>query len=81
MLNSEKDNLDQILLSQKSLWQSDLTIRRNESVKLFADLKQCSEELSNRIVLSPTGGEIIQSSDIQTGSIVTPGTKNCRDIS
>ena len=38
-------------------------------------MKQCSEELSNRIVLSPTGGEIIQSSDIQTGSIVTPGQK------
>jgi len=75
LLISERDNLDQILLSQKSLWQSDLTIRRNESVKLLADMKQCSEELSNRIVLSPTGGEIIQSSDIQTGSIVTPGQK------
>ena len=74
-LTSEKDNLDQILLSQKSLWQSDLTIRRNDSVKLFADLKQCSEELANRIVLAPTGGEIIQSSDIQTGSIVSPGMK------
>ena len=75
LLISERDNLDQILLSQKSLWHSDLTIRRNESVKLLADMKQCSEELSNRIVLSPTGGEIIQSSDIQTGSIVTPGQK------
>src|SRR5665811_739796 len=38
-------------------------------------MKQCSEEVSNRIVLSPTGGEIIQSSHIQTGSIVTPGQK------
>jgi HlyD family secretion protein len=75
LLTSEKDNLDQILLSQKSQWQSDLTIRRNDSVKLLADLKQCSEELTNRIVLAPTAGEIIQSSDIQTGSIVAPGQK------
>lgn len=75
MVTSEKDNLDHILLSQKSLWQSDLTIRRNDSVKLLAELKQCSEDLTNRIVLAPTNGEIIQSSDIQTGSIVTPGQK------
>ena len=75
LLNSEKNNLDQILISQKSLWQSDLTVRKNESVGLLADLKQYSEELSNRIVLAPTGGEIIQSSDIQTGSIVSPGMK------
>ena len=75
MLNSEKDNLNQILLSQKSLWQNDLTLRRNDSVKLLADLKQCAEELVNRIVLAPTNGEIIQSSDIQTGSIVTSGQK------
>jgi HlyD family secretion protein len=74
-LNSEKDNLNQILLSQKSLWQNDLTLRRNESVTLLADLKQCSEALTNRIVLAPTDGEIIQSSDIQTGSIVTSGQK------
>jgi HlyD family secretion protein len=75
LLNSEKDNLNQVLLSQKSIWQNDLTLRRNESVTLLADLKQCSEELTNRIVLAPTGGEIIQSSDIQTGSIVSPGQK------
>jgi HlyD family secretion protein len=75
LLNSEKYNLDQMLISQKSLWQSDLTIRRNDSVKLLADLKQCSEELNNRIVVAPTGGEIIQSSDIQSGSIVSPGMK------
>ena len=75
MLNSEKDNLNQILLYQKSLWQSDLTMRRNEAVKLLADFEQCTEELSNRIVLAPTSGEIIQSSDIQAGSIVSPGQK------
>jgi HlyD family secretion protein len=61
MLNSEKDNLDQILLSQKSLWQNDLSLRKNEAVKLLADLKQCSEELSYRVIIAPTDGEIIQS--------------------
>ena len=75
LLNSEKDNLNQVLLSQKSVWQNDLTLRRNESVTLLADLQQCSEELTNRIVLAPTSGEVIQSSDIQTGSIVSPGQK------
>jgi HlyD family secretion protein len=75
LVTSEKDNLDQILLSQQSLWQSDLTNRKNDSVKLLADLKQCSEELTNRIVLAPISGEIIQSSDMQTGSIVTSGQK------
>jgi multidrug resistance efflux pump len=75
LLNSEKDNLNQVLLSQKSVWQNDLTLRRNESVTLLADLKQCAEEMTNRIVLAPTSGEVIQSSDIQTGSIVSPGQK------
>lgn len=75
LLNSEKDNLNQVLLSQRSLWQNDLTLRRNESVILQADLQQCSEELANRIVLAPTGGEVIQSSDIQPGSIVSAGQK------
>ena len=75
LVASEKDNLDQILVSQKTLWQSDLTIRRNDSVRMLADLKECTEELTNRIVLAPTSGEIIQSSDFQTGSIVASGQK------
>jgi len=74
-LYQEKDNLNQILLYQKSLWQNDLAIRMNESVKLFADLEQCNEELTNRIVLAPISGEILQSSDIQTGSVVSAGQK------
>jgi membrane fusion protein, peptide pheromone/bacteriocin exporter len=74
-LNSEKDNLNQLLLSQRSVWQSDLDLRQSESVKLLADLKQCNEELCNRVILAPVEGEIIQSSDLQTGSIVTPGQK------
>lgn len=73
ILNSERDNFNQILLYQKSLWQSDLAIRRNEKAKLLAEFGQCKEALNNRIVLAPTGGEIIQSSDIQPGSIVNTG--------
>ena len=75
LISSEKDNLTQILLNQKSLWNNDLSIWRDESVKLLADLQKCKEELSNRIVLAPISGEIIQSSDIQAGSIVNPGQK------
>jgi HlyD family secretion protein len=75
LLTTEKDNLEQILLSQESIWQSDLTMRRNDSIKLVADLKQYSEDLRNRIIFAPTAGEIIQSSDIQIGSIVSAGQK------
>ena len=74
-LNSERDNLTQLLLSQESLWQNDLTIRKNLSIKLIADLKQCTEEFRERFILTPTSGEIIQSSDIQPGSIVSSGQK------
>jgi len=75
VLSSEKDNLSQILFYQASLWQSDLTYRRNEDVKLLAELQQCNEALNDRIVLAPASGEIIQSTDLQTGSIVSPGQK------
>lgn len=74
-LNAESDNLNQILLYQKSVWQSDLTSRRNNAVSLLAELEQYKEELNNRVVLAPSGGAIIQSSDIQVGSIVNPGQK------
>ena len=75
LLSTEKDNLNQILLYQKSLWQNDLAIRKNDAVKLLADSEQYVEELNNRIVLAPISGDIIQSSDIQSGSIVSPGQK------
>jgi len=75
MVTSERDNLSQILLYQESIWQNDLTVRRNDSVSLYAGLKECNEELANRIVLSPVSGEIIQSADIQPGSVVSPGQK------
>ncbi|MEN6352847.1 MAG: HlyD family efflux transporter periplasmic adaptor subunit [Bacteroidales bacterium] len=72
---SEKENLNQVLLYQKSIWQSDLTARRSDVISLRADLEQCNEELINRIVLAPVSGEIIQSSDIQTGSLISQGQK------
>jgi HlyD family secretion protein len=70
-LNLEKENLNQILLSQKAAWQADLTRRRNDSVRLNAELRQVDEEVKNRIVLSPVGGEIIQSVEIQKGGFVS----------
>jgi membrane fusion protein, peptide pheromone/bacteriocin exporter len=79
-LNSEKEILNQILLSQKTLWQNDLTSRRNESTRLAAELKQYSEEMTNRIIIAPTKGEIIMSSDIQEGSLVSAG-QHIADIS
>lgn len=75
ILNSEKDNLNQILLYQKSIWQNDLSVRRNDDVNLLASLEQCSEGLTNRIVTAPANGEIIQSADLQTGSIIGQGQK------
>jgi membrane fusion protein, peptide pheromone/bacteriocin exporter len=74
-LNSEKNNLIQIQVSQKSIWQNDLTLRKNDSVKLKSDLQQVTEELNDRVILAPTDGEIIQSADIQTGSMVSSGQK------
>jgi HlyD family secretion protein len=74
-LNSEKNNLEQVLLYQKSLWQKDLATLRNDVIRLLADFEQCTEELINRKVLAPISGEVIQSSDIQIGSIVNPGQK------
>lgn len=73
ILNSENENLNKIILYQKSLWQNDLTNRKNNQVGLWAELEQCSEELSHHIVLAPVSGEIIQTSDIQAESMVSSG--------
>jgi multidrug resistance efflux pump len=74
-LIAEQENLNQLLLSQKSVWQSDLTQRKNEVYKINAALKQYQEELNNRIVLSPINGEIIVNLDIQTGTMVVQNQK------
>jgi multidrug resistance efflux pump len=80
VLESEKDNLNQVILYQESLWHSDLMSRRNDAISFLADLKQCREELNNRIVLATISGEIIQSSDLQVNSLVSPG-QNLAEIS
>jgi len=66
----EVENLNQIIIYHKTLWQADLMQRKNDAAALQAELERCAEELNNRVVLTPVGGEIIQSSDIQTGTIV-----------
>jgi membrane fusion protein, peptide pheromone/bacteriocin exporter len=75
MLDSEKDNLDQIMIYQRSLWHTDLVSRQNELIDLLAGIRQCKADLSSRVVLAPVSGEIIQSSDIQAGSVVSQGQR------
>jgi multidrug resistance efflux pump len=74
-LSAEQENLNQILLYQKSVWQGDLTQRKNEAVKLIAGSKQLAEELNNRIVISPIDGEILENLDILPGSMVSLNQK------
>jgi multidrug resistance efflux pump len=68
---ADEEELNQILASQKSVWQADLMQRKNEAGSLEAELERCLEDLNNRIIRAPLDGKIIQSSDIQTGSIVS----------
>lgn len=75
MVDSEKEYLDQVIISQKLIWQNDLISRKNELERLNADLGLCKEELTNRIVVAPLGGEIVQSMDIQVGSTINAGQK------
>ena len=72
-LNNEKENLERIILGQKAIWQSDLVNRISDSVKLVAESRQYEEQLSDRIILAPLEGEIIQSSDAQPGSNINSG--------
>jgi len=67
---SEEENLSQIIIYHKTLWHSDLMQRRNDSNTLHAEIQHCEEELNNRILIAPVSGEIIQSMDIQEGTIV-----------
>jgi HlyD family secretion protein len=68
--SQEQKALDRILISQKSIWQADLMMRRNEASSLSAEVKRLYDELDNRIVTAPLAGEIIQSSDLQTGTML-----------
>jgi HlyD family secretion protein len=66
----EQKALDRILISQKSIWQADLMTRKTEASSLSAEVKRLYEELNNRIVTAPLSGEIIQSSDLQAGTML-----------
>ncbi|HKK40815.1 MAG TPA: HlyD family efflux transporter periplasmic adaptor subunit, partial [Bacteroidales bacterium] len=74
-LNSEHDNLTRTILDQKAIWQNDLVVRRDNQVKLYADLEKYREELYNHILLSPVRGKVIQNAGLQAGSIITAGQK------
>ena len=68
---TEEEELNRVLSYQISLWQADLMQRRNEEISLRAELGKYQEDLDNRIVTAPLAGHIIQSSDIQAGSVVS----------
>jgi HlyD family secretion protein len=67
---SEEENLHQILINNKSEWQTDLMQRINDAGSLQAEIESCIEQLRNRIVLAPVSGEIIRSPEIQEGAII-----------
>jgi HlyD family secretion protein len=71
----EQKALDRILISQKSTWQADLMMRKTETNSLSAEVKRLIEELNNRVITAPLAGEIIQSFDLQTGTILTINQK------
>ena len=79
-LNSEKENLNRIMLSQKASWETDLSQRRTDSVSLSGEYRKLVAELGNRILVSPVDGEIIRSSEIQKGSFVL-ANQNIMEIS
>ncbi len=74
-LSSEHDNLTKTILDQKTIWLNDLVVRKNNQVKLNADLEKYREELYNHTLLSPVKGKVIQNADLQAGSIITAGQK------
>lgn len=74
-LIAEQENLNQLILSQKAVWQNDLTLRKNEIFRQDASLKQFQEEMNNRVVLSPIDGEVLENMDIPPGAMVLPNQK------
>ena len=67
---SEQENLAQAVAQTLAKWELDLAQRRNDSIILQAELLRCNEELKNRTIVAPLSGEIIYSSEIQTGALV-----------
>jgi HlyD family secretion protein len=66
----EQQNLAQILAQALAKWELELSQRRNDSIILDAELQRCNEELKNRVLIAPVSGEIIQSRDKQSGTMV-----------
>ncbi len=69
----EEAALRQVAVARISGWQSELSMLAEQQRHLRAELGQLKDELSNRVITSPVQGTIIQSTDIQPGSYVTPG--------
>jgi HlyD family secretion protein len=69
-LRSEEENLMQVFSQNKAKWELDLAQRRNDSIVFQAELQRCFEEISNRVIIAPLSGEIVQSTDIQSGTFV-----------
>jgi membrane fusion protein, peptide pheromone/bacteriocin exporter len=69
----EKIGKEQLMAYQLTLWQNDLAQRQDEKKRLISEIDLKQEELSHRVITSPVNGTVIKSSDIQPGSIVTPG--------
>jgi HlyD family secretion protein len=67
---TEEENLNQIIIYQKTLWHADLMQRKNNVHSFRAELQHCDEELNNRVLRATISGEIIQSADIQKGTVV-----------
>jgi HlyD family secretion protein len=63
-------NLNQVIIYQKTLWHADLMNRRDRTISLKADLKHYEEELNNRVLLSTVDGKVIQSAEIQKGTVI-----------
>lgn len=72
---TEEENLNHILVTQTSLWYADLMQRISDESSLKAEYESCLEALKNRIVIAPVSGEIIQSIDLQIGSMISANQK------
>jgi HlyD family secretion protein len=72
---TEEENLNHILVTQTSLWYADLMQRISDESSLKAEYESCYEAIKNRIVTAPVSGEIIQSIDLQIGSMISANQK------
>lgn len=74
-LTQEQKALDGVMISQRSIWQADLMTRRTDANSLYAEVNRLIEEIDKRVITAPLAGEIIQSSDLQTGTLLLVNQK------